>query len=143
MHGAVSMYSVRLRECSQYRRGLRAAFRVGVPVALLLLATVRSATASVTIQNASQTSAASVTTATIASFDPGSWGNRVLVVGLTFGQGAPTGVGVTYGGVALVLAAGTSATNGTAHTEIWYLTSPSNTPSNSVAFESTSSRKNT
>ena len=101
--------------------------------ALLLLATVSSAWAAVTFASTAKTSANSVTTATIAAFNPGGAANRVLVVGLTFGQGAPTGVAVTYGGVNLTLATGTSVTNGNAHTEIWYLTDPSLTPSNIVA----------
>jgi peptidase C25-like protein len=101
--------------------------------AVLLLSPVSSAWAAVTVQSTAKTSANSVATATIAAFNPGGASNRVLVVGLTFGQGAPTGVAVNYGGVSLTLAAGTSVTSGNAHTEIWYLADPSNTPAGIVA----------
>src|SRR3954466_1840123 len=134
------MDSVRVRECSRYRRvrltpasGWLAALRVALPSALLSLTMVGAASASVSLQTATKTSAASTTTATILSFDPGGASKRVLVVGLTFGQGAPTGVGVTFGGVALTLAAGTSATNGNAHTEIWYLIAPASGAANPAA----------
>src|SRR3954463_1456168 len=125
------MDSVRRRECSGHRRANflvaasgSAAFRGALPAALLVLSMAGRASASVSGQAAAKTSAASTTTATIASFNPGGASKRVLVVGLAFGQGAPTGVTVTFGGVALTLASGTSVTNGTAHTEIWYLTAP-------------------
>ena len=81
--------------------------RVACSAALLLLVTVSNASASVTVQNAVKTSASSVTTATIVSFNPGGASHRVLVVGLTFGQGAPTGIAVTYGGLAIFPMAGT------------------------------------
>jgi subtilisin-like proprotein convertase family protein len=123
---------MRARQPWKFAAGLVRSSLLG-SIALLLLAVPRDVSAAVTVQNASKTSANGATTATITSFNPGGASNRVLVVGLTFGQGAPTGVSVTYGGVALSLASGTSATNGNAHTEIWYLTSPSTTPANVVA----------
>ena len=99
----------------------------------MLLSSAGGAWASVAVEASAKTSASSVTTTTITSFNPGGAKNLVLVVGLTFGQGAPTGITVKYGAVSLSLAAGTSATNGNAHTEIWYLTNPSSTPANIVA----------
>ncbi len=99
-----------------------------------MLAAARGAEASVSYVNSASASATNVATVTIPTFNPGGAANRVLVVGLTFGQGvAPTNVAVKYGGVSLTLAPGTSATNGSAHTEIWYLTDPSLTPASIVA----------
>ncbi|MGH9144342.1 MAG: C25 family cysteine peptidase [Vicinamibacterales bacterium] len=112
---------------------LVAASRVSCLSALVLLIAVHDASASVSVGNAAKKSATAATTVTISSFDPGGASKRVLVVGLTFGQGAPTGVGVTCGGVALTLASGTSATNGNAHTEIWYLTAPTSGSADIVA----------
>jgi hypothetical protein len=89
--------------------------------------------AAVSFQNTAKISASSVATATITSFNPGGAKNRLLIVGLTFGQGAPTGVTVKYGATSLALVPSTSATNGNAHTELWYLVNPSNTPANIVA----------
>ena len=100
---------------------------------LLLLGAGSEAWAAVTVQSATKISSASATTVTIPLFNPGGASNRVLVVGLSFGSGAPTGVTVTYGGISLALATGTFVTNGNAHTEIWYLASPSMTPANIVA----------
>lgn len=114
------------RYCTTAGRGLALA-------ALLLLVTSGNARAAVTVQSAASTSASSATTATIASFNPGGAGNRVLVVGLTFGQGAAAGVAIDFGGDSLTLVPGTSVTNGNAHTEIWYLTFPSSVPANIVA----------
>jgi hypothetical protein len=101
--------------------------------ALVALLAPTSLEAAVSFQNTAKISASGVATASITSFNPGGAKNRVLVVGLTFGQGAPTGVTVKYGAASLALAPGTSATNGNAHTEIWYLTNPSSTAANIVA----------
>jgi len=93
----------------------------------------KSVTTAVTVQaGATSTSSNGTTSLTIAAFDPGSNLNRLLVVGLST-AGAPTGVSVTYGGVALTLATGTSVTNGSTHTEIWYLVNPSSTAADIVA----------
>ena len=102
----------------------RAACPVVCAAVLLVCGSVSDASGAVTVQGAAKTSASAATTATIASFDPGGASNRVLVVGLTFGQGAPANVNVTYAGFDLVLAPGTAVTRGNAHTEIWYLTEP-------------------
>jgi len=80
--------------------------------AIVALFGVNRAEAAVTYQNTAKISASSVTTTTISAFNPTGAKNRLLVVGLTFGQGAPTGVAVTYGGTSLALVPGTSATNG-------------------------------
>ena len=106
--------------------------RIACLAALLLLSTA-SAWADVSMDSSAKISASSVATATIPLFVTGASGNRVLVVGLTFGQGAPAAVVVKYGGVNLTLVPGTSKTQGNAHTEIWSLLNPSSTPSNIVA----------
>src|SRR5579862_4912841 len=73
--------------------------------ALFFLGTVSTAWATVSFAATAKVSAAAATTVTIPTFNPGGAANRVLVVGLSFGlTGAPTGVGVTYGGIALTLA---------------------------------------
>src|SRR5579872_294098 len=101
--------------------------------ALMVALAARLALADVSYVNTAKTSASSVATATISAFNPGGAKNRLLVVGLTFGQGAPTGLTVKYGAASLALVPSTSATNGNAHTELWYLVAPSTTPSNIVA----------
>src|SRR3954469_4699109 len=98
------MEFVRLRACFGDRPTDRpatritgsVAVRIGLPVVLLFLSIAGRASAAVSLATATKTSVTSTTTATIASFNPGGASKRVLVVGLAFGQGAPTGVGVTF-----------------------------------------------
>src|ERR1700676_5053074 len=80
--------------------------------AVLLFGTASHALSAVAVQNAVEIGgAAAGTSATIVSFSPSFRANLVLVVGLSFGGGAPGGVTVTYGGVALTLVPGTSRTS--------------------------------
>ena len=88
-----------------------------------------------TVQYGTSTSgsANSATSITLASFTATAGASRIIVVGLAFGLGAPTGVSVTYGGRVLTLASGTTGTNGNAHVQIWYLTDPNTGPFDIVA----------
>ena len=119
-------------------RGLLARMgRDALTAAMLLLAAAGNARAQVAFQRTAEAgSGATGITVTIPSFDPSSASDLLLVVGLSFGGGvAPTGVSVTYGGVALTLVPGTSGTSSDnlQHTELWYLVNPSITPGNIVA----------
>src|SRR5262245_37170157 len=100
LQGAHSVSSMCVRRIAAFAR-LIAPLRIVGAGALSLLLFASDASAAITVQNSAKISATSVTTATITSFNPGGAANRLLVVGLTFGQGAPTGLSVTYGGVAL------------------------------------------
>src|SRR4029077_6857590 len=110
-------------------RRLRAMLgRIALIAAVILLGAVSHASAAVAVENAAEVGGAAVgTTVTIASFNPSFRSNLVLVVGLSFGGGAPGALTVTYGGVALALVPGTSRTSSDTfqHTELWYLVNPS------------------
>jgi hypothetical protein len=84
---------------------------------------VKTAGTAVTVQTQNSASVASGTTLSIAAFNPGAGSNRLLVVGIS-SQGAGGSMTVTFGGVALALVPGSSGTNGTTHTEMWYLVNP-------------------
>ena len=97
----------------------------------------------VTYQSSAELAKASSTTNTLTSFNPGSGSYRLLVVSLAFEGSLPTGISVTYGGVALTAvpnSSGTAADN-TASTQFFYLKNPSSTPANIVASW-TGSRRN-
>jgi hypothetical protein len=72
--------------------------RRGVLAALLLLTLASQARAAVTYSASASAVSSSATSITLTSFNGGVGANRVLVVGLSFGQGAPAGVRVTFGG---------------------------------------------
>ena len=108
--------------------------RRGVLAALLLLTLASQARAAVTYSASASAVSSSATSITLTSFNGGVGANRVLVVGLSFGQGAPAGVSVTFGGgQSFTLVPGTSGTNGNAHVELWYLVRPSATTADIVA----------
>src|SRR6185503_18730461 len=76
----------------------------------------------VTVQTQASASA-TVATVTIAGFNPGASANRLLVVGLS-ADFALTGVTVSFGVAPLLPVPGSSVSNGTTHTELWYLVNP-------------------
>jgi hypothetical protein len=83
----------------------------------------KTAGTAVAVQTQNSASVLSGTTVSIAGFNPGAGANRLLVVGIS-SAGAGGSMAVTFGGVPLALVPGSSGTNGTTHTEMWYLVNP-------------------
>src|ERR1700680_3015876 len=94
-----------LRQSLNARRGSLPAMmgRSALVAALVLLGAASQAWAAVSFQSTATANGTNVTTVTSAAFNPGVGSNRLLVVGLSFGQGVPGSVAVTYGGVTLFL----------------------------------------